>query len=333
MPDERNLPQAREDQFLGASSGLPLATRWAAACGLTADEVSRQVRPARRRTDCASTMMSPGSRSRGDFGQVRDHALHRRVDDDERWHARSRKHQRPPRISWFEDRPGTGCRMRQSRASSWRPHGDGLVPDDCQPPSELAVAVRGVPVGLLHAVGGYDQAIMASDAGAGLPAQSRIGGAGRRQPRGIVARAMPPNAGTAIAPDRAPGASGLTVPTSLRHRAGDLSTMPQRSPMRCRPRSALVATDSLGALGRRDRRGQVRGASGIPQHLIDGLDARIYLTLAAPVVLPTAARACRHRDRPRAWIPRLNRTIGTLGARVPTHLSVTVYPAVELASR
>ena len=48
-------------------------------------------------------------------------------------------------------------------------------------------------------------------------------------------------------------------------------------------------TDSNGAVAGAIA-GARFGASGIPQQLIDGLDARIYLTLAAPWFYRTAAR-------------------------------------------
>lgn len=164
---------------------------------------------------------------------------------------------------------------------------DGLVPETWQPEPELAVAVRGVPVGLMHAVGGYDERALEVEAAT----VSRLTHAGNVQAllTADVARTIN-RAGRlreivpiAMAQDDAPERRVLAGIVDVARGAETFDAAV----------SGAVAlggmTDTNGALAGAIM-GAKLGASGIPQHLIDGLDARIYLTLAAPWFYRTAVR-------------------------------------------
>lgn len=163
---------------------------------------------------------------------------------------------------------------------------DGQVPDAHQPPPELGVAVRGVPVGLLHSVGGFDPAALAEDA----RTVTRLSHAGTEQEALTVAVA------SAVAQaGRTRSLANVSVAGS--GAAWDrLRTILEASSLAESFSGGLgeiVAhggeADSAGAIAG-GLLGTVFGASGIPQSLIDDLDARIYLTLAAPWFYRTAVR-------------------------------------------
>lgn len=164
---------------------------------------------------------------------------------------------------------------------------DGLVPDTWQPEPELAVAVRGVPVGLMHAVGGYDERALELDAA--TVARLTHAGSVQQLLTADVARAVN-RAGRSREIDRiAIGEDGQPE----RRLLAAIVNIARGAETFAAAVSGAVAlggmTDSNGALAGAVM-GAKLGASGIPQHLIDGLDARIYLTLAAPWFYRTAVR-------------------------------------------
>ena len=161
---------------------------------------------------------------------------------------------------------------------------EGQVPDDRLDPPELAVAIRGVPLGLLHGLGAYNEATIRREAGM----LARLSHAGAKQ-EDLTAQ-------VALAVCNA--ARGTENPTEI---TGDeLSTVIDEIVAVVRGAehfedavSASISrggeTDVVGALAGAIA-GARFGASGIPQGLIDGLDARIYLSMAAPWFYRTALR-------------------------------------------
>ncbi len=163
---------------------------------------------------------------------------------------------------------------------------DGLVPETYAPKTELAAALRGVPVGLLHAVGGFDLASMAVDAS--LVARLSHGSPEQAQSAKLVASIVQLAARTRAVPqyDAYPD---VPDPDSVLHVLGSIEDETSFDAGLAqvvlgewsRPADCALAGAILGA---------AFGVSQIPQYLIDGLDARIYLSLAAPWFFRAAQR-------------------------------------------
>jgi ADP-ribosyl-[dinitrogen reductase] hydrolase len=277
-----NLPQAREDQFLGSLLGLAIGDALGRPLrGLGASDI--RARYGLVESFIAADDAAPGQPHEGEISDKTEIALciveslttNDGHLDPENINARLGFLVAGPSRAWMSNATAEGVELAAA--------GDGLVPDNYQPAPELAVAVRGVPVGLLHAVGGYDEAVLDNEAAV----VSRLSHGGIEQARltSIVACAV-----AEAARHRALTRAGVDiVPASLRavlEICRDASTFSDAV-------SAAVGlggeTDSLGAIGGAIA-GARFGASGIPQHLIDALDARIYLTLAAPWFYRTAVR-------------------------------------------
>lgn len=161
---------------------------------------------------------------------------------------------------------------------------DGQVPADHSPPPELAVAVRGVPIGLLHAVGGFDADALEQNA----VIVTRLSHAGTDQEQLTIAIAQ----ATAIA-GRTRSLQGVELQgdgkvwNALRLLVGAVESAENFAGGLRQAVALGGATDSIGAIAGA-LLGTRFGASAIPQALIDNLDARIYLTLAAPWFYRTA---------------------------------------------
>jgi ADP-ribosyl-[dinitrogen reductase] hydrolase len=168
---------------------------------------------------------------------------------------------------------------------------DGLVPETDDGTVDLSVSLRGVPAGLLHALGAYDPASIDADANhlARLSHGDEVNG----NLTAAVARAIRT---LAIAP---------ADDTSWRKDIEQLRQLEGGEPVRValdavseaavfeEPVFATVArggaADTNGALAGAFA-GARFGASGIPQRLIDGLGARIYISLAVTWFYRTALR-------------------------------------------
>lgn len=170
---------------------------------------------------------------------------------------------------------------------------DGLVPADLQSAPEVAVALRGVPVGLLHAVGGFDAETLLRES-----AQvSRLthGGDAQRGLTAMVARAVCAAARFGDDIERWGDVVGplSSISDALSAEVRDIVLAAEGS---VTFEGCVLAT--VGDGGDADARGALAGAvagarfgaSGIPQELIDGLDVRIYVSLAAPWFFRTAMR-------------------------------------------
>ncbi len=170
---------------------------------------------------------------------------------------------------------------------------DGLVPAELTSTPEIAVALRGVPIGLLHAIGGFDAETLLRESAEA----SRLthGGDAQRALTASVARAVCAAARFGDEIERwedvlAPAPSIEDEPGA---EVGDVIRAVEASSVFEDSVLAEVAkggdADAGGALAGAIA-GARFGASGIPQELIDGLDARIYVSLAAPWFFRTAMR-------------------------------------------
>lgn len=183
------------------------------------------------------------------------------------------------------------------------------------------VAARGVPIGLLHAVGRFDPQRLRADAEAvvrlthggpaainaatGVAYAVRLAATG--QPRATWARETADFLGAGQLAERLHDLDGLlegqpvadvlartgtglaaveSVPAALA--AAMLESVFEDAVFAAV--NAGGATDTVGALTGA-LAGAANGASGIPQELIDGLEGRIYVSLAAPWF----HKAARHR--------------------------------------
>ena len=161
---------------------------------------------------------------------------------------------------------------------------EGQVLDDREDVPELAVATRGVPIGLLHALGAYDEATIRREAA--TLARLTHAGAMQAELTALVALAVCNAA-------RGKGSRVESGADELSALIADIAGLVEQAR---HFEDAVVAT--IGRGGETDTSGAVAGAvagarfgaSGIPQGLIDGLDARIYLSMAAPWFYRTALR-------------------------------------------
>jgi len=279
-------PQAREDQFLGSLLGLAIGDAMGRPLrGLTADEIAI-------RYGTVDSFIPAGEKD-GDVpeaGEISDKTevalcivesltTNDGLVDPVNINARLGFLAAGPSRAWMSDASAEGIALAADH--------DGLVPDSYAPEPELSVAVRGVPIGLIHAVGGYDPAILANEAA--LVSRFSHAGASQAVLTATVARAVAGAARTravdaSIAPagdSQAFGQVRELLAIAARAEAFDETV--------ARGIGLGGDTDSLGAVAGAIA-GARFGASGIPQHLIDDLDARIYLTLAAPWFYRTAVR-------------------------------------------
>ncbi len=167
---------------------------------------------------------------------------------------------------------------------------DGLVPAETESEPEAVVALRGVPVGLLHSIGAWDEDSIAADAGTvtrlthggkdaiDLTRQVTIATAhAARSARGDTDRTIP------VPENEHPLAQQVAavIEEAMTAESFEGAVLPV---VRAGGDAAALGAIAGGIAGARF------GASGIPQHFIDGLDARIYLSMAAPWYYRTVLR-------------------------------------------
>lgn len=168
---------------------------------------------------------------------------------------------------------------------------DGQAPVDGPTKPEPAVLVRGLPLGLLHSIGGLDLAALRQDAGAAARLSHADG-----ESAALVAQVAEATALAARYVDREPTwANDLTL-------RGDHPLSDEVAAVV----DAVVAADTfedavlpivrrggdaaaMGAIAG-GIAGARFGAAGLPQQFIDDLDARIYLSMAAPWFYRTVLR-------------------------------------------
>ncbi len=165
---------------------------------------------------------------------------------------------------------------------------DGVVPDDFERPASLAAGMMGVPIGLMHSVGGFDRDAFDHD----LQLITRLTNASDGQYR-LTAKIASLIAG-AIRDETLDAQGGEVIAVGTLERevstvARDVASSSTFEDAVFEAVNTYRPADSAGALA--GALAGVRfGASGIPQKLIDDLEARVYLTLAAPWFYKTATR-------------------------------------------
>ncbi len=283
MPDQPT--QAREDQFLGALLGLAIGDALGRPlAGLTAEEI--QTRHGKVTSYLPLEDVADGP-AQGEITAITEIILcmvesmttNGGMIEPENINARLAFLARGPSRDWMSEAVLSGI----ERAGD----GDGLVGDDAAAESELAVAIRGVPVGLLHAVGGYDETAMAQDA----TLAARLTHGGDRQSRLVLRVGEIMMSAARFREVPIPGTEGEdghveTLIADVVRLVQDASTFEDAIAFGI---GLGGRTNEIGALAGAIAGGSA-GASGIPQDLIDGLDARIYLSLAAPWFYRAAVR-------------------------------------------
>jgi ADP-ribosylglycohydrolase len=167
---------------------------------------------------------------------------------------------------------------------------DGQLPERDVPDGSLAVAVRGVPIGLMHAIGALDAATVVEE----TRIVTRLSHSGVAQHQLVLDVALGV-AGIVREETIAPidlGADLSGVAEERKTIADLLEVARSGQPFEEVVFGAINAmrpADSAGAIAGAFAGARV-GAGGIPQTLIDGLEARVYLSLAAPWFYKTAAR-------------------------------------------
>lgn len=166
----------------------------------------------------------------------------------------------------------------------------GLVPEDASTGGSLAVAVRGVPIGLMHSVGAFDRDAFVEETR--LVSRLSHGGVGQQQLVLDVALAVlnqirdEPVDPITLEGDLDGVRKERAVIESILAEVGEGSSFEDvvfNAVNQHRP------ADSAGAVAG-GIAGAAVGAADIPQPLIDGLEARVYLSLAAPWCYRTATR-------------------------------------------
>lgn len=167
---------------------------------------------------------------------------------------------------------------------------DGQVPEDNSLDGSLAVAVRGVPIGLMHSVGGFDKDAFLED----TRRVTRLSHGGNPQHQLVVdvALGMIDLVGDGSASAIDVGGDMSSVADERRAIAQLLEDARSDTTFEevvFGAVNALRPADSAGAIAGAFA-GAKQGAGNIPQELIDGLGARVYMSLAAPWFYRTAVR-------------------------------------------
>ncbi|MGN6031302.1 MAG: ADP-ribosylglycohydrolase family protein [Thermomicrobiales bacterium] len=278
------MARATEDQFIGALLGLAIgdalgrpliglepeavAARYGAITGYVGDDAGREGAPTGVITDETEVTLCIVESLTTNDGLIDPENINTRLGFLLRGDSRR----------WLPDAVITG--VERAEATS------GLVVAGSDEAVDLSVAVRGVPVGLLHAVDIDDAISLEADA----RTVTRLSHGGDRQAAltATVARAV-----RAAAREEPWDAEPAPAEESVE---GYLAALIAEAFAASRFEDAVFPRVGLG--GDADTAGAIVGAiagarfgaSGIPQHLIDDLDARMYLSLAAPLFYRTARR-------------------------------------------
>lgn len=183
---------------------------------------------------------------------------------------------------WMSDALAQGAEVAEEN--------EGLVPEGTESEPEAVVALRGVPLGLLHSIGGWDEESMASDA----EVATRLTHGGRD----AIDLTRQVTVATAQAARAARGETDRQVPTPENEHplaqqiAAIVEAVASAETFEDAVFPVVRAGGDAAALGAiaGGIAGARFGASGIPQTLIDDLDARIYLSMAAPWYYRTVLR-------------------------------------------
>lgn len=287
---DQNDPRVREDQFLGALLGMaigdalggPLRGMTAATIVETHGTITGYLTPANLEADSQEAIGQISDKSEIGLCIVESLTTNEGVLDFDNIAARMTFVARSPSKASMSATTLHGIERSAE-------HGESTIAEEDD--EELAVATRGIPFGLMHAIGIFDLESLRTE----TDLVTRLSHGGRAATQSTLAVA-------------------LGVCAASRH-PGDLeSWLTGRFPSETTPLlrsirhivSVVVASDVFerGILdivsegGDADAAGCIAGAvagarfgaSGIPQPLIDNLDARIYLSLAAPWYYRTALR-------------------------------------------
>lgn len=306
------MPDATENAFLGGLLGMAIGDALGApAHGLSRDEIAARFGP----LDRYHPVQKPGGEDAqpGEFTDETEFALcivesmtaNRGRFDAETTGMRMLHLASGPSRAWIH--PGTRAALDAAADSL-----EFVVPVDEDGPATGDVAARGVPIGLLHAVGRFDPRALRDDAEAvtrlthGGPAAFNATAAVAFAVR-LAATGAPP---ASWARETASFLGGGELAERLSRLDDLLGSVPLDSALdtigtgltaaESIPAAFVAAmstttfeeavfsavraggaTDTVGALAGA-LAGAAHGASGIPQTLIDGLEGRIYISLAAP---------------------------------------------------
>ena len=307
------MVDATENQFLGALLGMAIGD----ALGAPAIGLDREAIMARFGTIAGYTSIQPADGEEWHAGEFTDETefalcivesmtVNRGAFDAETAGVRLLHLAAGPSRHWIQ--PGTLAALEAANETL-----DFLVPLDDDGAATGDVAARGVPVGLVHAVGRFDADALRADAEAvvrlthGGPAAINAATAvayGVRLaatgvPRAAWARetaeflAGGEMAGRLQEADRLVASSAPLADVLDRIGTGLSAVASAPAAFAAAMREEVFedavlaavnaggAADTVGALSGA-LAGAAGGASGIPQTLIDGLEGRIYVSLAAP---------------------------------------------------
>lgn len=168
---------------------------------------------------------------------------------------------------------------------------EGVAPDDGPVEPEPAVLVRGLPVGLLHSIGDLDRDALSADAAA----VARLSHSGEASAR-LVAQVAEATSLAARFVDREPAWRNEMVIRSDHPLSADIRRIVETVLAADTFEDAVLPVvregcdaAAFGAIAG-GLAGARFGAAGLPQQFIDDLDARIYLSMAAPWFYRTVLR-------------------------------------------
>ncbi|MGB3305610.1 MAG: ADP-ribosylglycohydrolase family protein [Thermomicrobiales bacterium] len=285
------MTRATEDQFLGALLGLAVGDALGRpVIGMTADEIAE--RYGRITHYVADADADADAEEGAATGVITDETevtlcivesltTNDGLIDPENIHARLGFLVRGDTRNWIPESVLAGIEAAEEY--------DGLVPVANGDEVDLSVAVRGVPIGLLHAIGAQDDAVMREEAGT----ISRLSHGSAAQQTLTFAVAKATCAAATGGEDPLLSLRAELDATATGKALAHIIEVALAAPVFEDAVFAIVneggAADTTGALAGAIA-GARFGASGIPQRLIDELDARIYLSLAAPWFFRTALR-------------------------------------------
>lgn len=184
---------------------------------------------------------------------------------------------------WMSDAMIQGIKQAEERG--------GLVAAELDSEPDPAVALRGVPIGLLHAVGSWDEEALQKDA----EIVTRLSHGGERAIR-LTAQVARATAAAARSAQGQEHSRTVPVPENEEPLAQQIASIIEEVKTAETFEDAVFPVvraggkaSALGAIAG-GIAGAKFGASGIPQNLIDELDARIYLSMAAPWYHRTVVR-------------------------------------------
>jgi ADP-ribosylglycohydrolase len=278
-----------ENRFLGSLLGLAIGD----ALGMPIADLSREEARARYGEIRDYQPRNPGKDDEIPAGEITDETetvlcvvesmtVNNGQVDSENISARLMYLVDGPSRHWMPDEVRFGI----ERASEH----DGMHPDDESGQATLAAAVRGVPVGLMHAVGGFD----ADNFLAEVRQVARLSHGSAAQEQLAIDVATEVINAVRDEPVGPFDLEGVTDDVAsqrelIRSIADKVRDGKSFEDVVLAAVNGYLPADSTGAIAGAIA-GAARGAADIPQHLIDGLEARVYLSLAAPWFYRTATR-------------------------------------------